>query len=59
MAPDGERLYVGLKDEIVIFDTETGQELGILDPEDVGIIDQLGQTTGSLDEERTDIERAC
>lgn len=58
-AKDGSRLYVGLKDEIVVLDAATGERLGVLDPANVGTIDQLGQSTRSLDEERTDFECAC
>jgi len=58
-ASDGGRLYVGLKDQIVILDTATGERLGVLDPANLGTIDQLGQSTRSLDEERTEIECAC
>ena len=58
-AKDGSRLYVGLKDQIVVLDAATGERLGVLDPANVGTIDQLGQSTRSLDEERTDFECAC
>jgi hypothetical protein len=56
---NGRRLYVGLKDQIVILDTETGENAGVIDPANVGTIDQLGQETASLEEDRTEIECAC
>lgn len=58
-AGDGGELYVGLKDHVVILDTDTGEEVGEVDPGNLGTIDQLGQETVSLDEERTVIECAC
>jgi outer membrane protein assembly factor BamB len=42
---DGSHLYVGLKDQIVIIDTATGQEMGTLTPADLGRIGQFGQST--------------
>jgi hypothetical protein len=56
---DGGRLYVGLKDQIVILDTVTGESVGVLDPANVDNLGQLGQTARSLDEERTEIVCAC
>lgn len=58
-ARNGGRLYVGLRKEIVILDTATGRRLGALDLANIGTIDQLGQSTHSLDEERTEIVCAC
>jgi YVTN family beta-propeller protein len=58
-AKDGSRLYVGLRDRIVILDTATGGRLGTLSPEDMGKIGQLGESTRLLDEERTEITCAC
>ncbi|MGH2767328.1 MAG: YncE family protein [Actinomycetota bacterium] len=58
-ANDGGRLYVGLKDQIVIVDAATGERLGVLDPAGLGTIDQLGRSTRSLGEVRTEIECAC
>ncbi len=58
-ANDGSRLYIGLKDQIVVLDAATGERLGVLDPAGLGTIDQLGRSTRSLDEERTDFECAC
>lgn len=55
---DGTRLYVGLKDLILILDSATGERLGSLDPADLKI-DQLGQSTRTLEEERTRISCAC
>ena len=57
-ATDGTRLYVGLKDQILILDSATGERLGSLDPTDLKI-DQLGQSTRTLEEERTRISCAC
>jgi hypothetical protein len=59
VAGDGTRLYVGLKDHIEILDPETGDHLGVIDPANVGTIDQLGQETASLQEDRTAIRCAC
>jgi outer membrane protein assembly factor BamB len=53
------QLYVGLRDEIVILDPEAGTTVGALDPSAIGIIDQLGESTRRLDEQRTDIQCAC
>jgi outer membrane protein assembly factor BamB len=53
------RLYVGLRDEIVILDPRSGETVGALDPDGQGIIGQLGQSTEPLDEERTEVECAC
>jgi hypothetical protein len=58
-AKDGSRLYVGLRDRIVILDTATGGRLGTLSPEDMGKIGQLGESTRLLDEERKVITCAC
>lgn len=58
-AGDGRRLYVGLKDQIVILDTATGERLGEIRPAQIGTIDQLGQSTRPLDEERSEILCAC
>jgi hypothetical protein len=56
---DGTRLFVGLRDEIVVLDTETGAQLEAVDPTGVEAIDQLGTSTRSLEEERTTTECAC
>jgi hypothetical protein len=58
-ASHGGRLYVGLKDQIVILDTSSGATIGALDPANIGNIGQLGQTTRALEEKRTAIECAC
>ncbi|MGH2684181.1 MAG: YncE family protein, partial [Actinomycetota bacterium] len=58
-ANDGGRLYVGLRDRIEIVDTATGEGLGSLDPGNLEDIDQLGESTRLLEEERTVIECAC
>lgn len=58
-ASDGTRLYVGLRDQIAILDTVTGDKLGVLKPSHIGTIDQLGRSTPSLDEGRTEILCAC
>lgn len=58
-ASDGTRLYVGLKDQIAILDTLTGERLGMLRPDHIGTIDRLGQSTSSLDEDRKQILCAC
>jgi hypothetical protein len=56
---DGTRLFVGLRDEIVVLDTETGAQLEAVDPTGIEAIDQLGTSTRSLEEERTTTECAC
>jgi hypothetical protein len=58
-AIDGSRLYVGLKDRIVILDTATGENLGSLSPTDLGNIGQLGSSTRLLDQERKVVTCAC
>jgi hypothetical protein len=55
----GERLYVGLRDEIVILDTASGANLGLIQPIGVEGIRQLGTSTRALEEERTTTECAC
>jgi outer membrane protein assembly factor BamB len=54
-----DRLYVGLRDEIVILNPQAGTTVGVLDPSTVGLIEQLGQSTRPMEEERTDIQCAC
>jgi hypothetical protein len=56
---DGTRLFVGLRDEIVVLDTGTGAQLEAVDPAGVEAIDQLGTSTRSLEEERTTMGCAC
>jgi DNA-binding beta-propeller fold protein YncE len=58
-AKDGSRLYVGLRDRIVVLDTASGGRLGVLTPADMGKIGQLGLSTRLLDEERKVITCAC
>jgi outer membrane protein assembly factor BamB len=58
-ANDGARLYVGLKDRIVVLDTGTGSQLRTLRPEHIGTIDQLGRSTRTLDAGRETITCAC
>jgi hypothetical protein len=58
-ASDGSRLYVGLRDEIVILDTRTGEKVGVLDPANLDSLGQLGQTIRPLQEDRTAVECAC
>jgi hypothetical protein len=58
-ANDGRRLYVGLKDQIVMIDTASGQEVGTLTPADLGRIGQLGQTTRLPGEPPSDFTCAC
>lgn len=59
VSDDGGRLFVGLRDEIVVLDTETGAQLDTVDPAGVEAIDQFGTSTRSLEEERTSTECAC
>lgn len=56
---DGTRLFVGLREEIVVLDLETGAQLEAVDPAGVEAIDQLGTSTRSLEEERTTTGCAC
>ncbi|HYZ10276.1 MAG TPA: hypothetical protein VE962_00085 [Actinomycetota bacterium] len=56
---DGERVFVGLRDEIVILDPTSGDEEAVLDPTGIDAIRQLGTSTRSLEEERTTTECAC
>ena len=58
-AADGRRVYVGMRDEIVILDPGRDGTLGVLDPGDLGSIDQLGRSTRALTEARTVVECAC
>jgi len=53
------RLYVGLRDRIEVFDTASGDRLEELNPDDIGAIDQLGQSTRTLEEEQTSVSCAC
>jgi outer membrane protein assembly factor BamB len=59
VAKDGERLYVGLRRRIVVLGTATGGRLSMLRPGHIGIIDQLGRSTRTLDEQREVITCAC
>lgn len=56
---DGRRLFVGLPDRIAVIDTATGAKLPTLEPERIGTIDQLGQSTRTVAEERTVVSCAC
>jgi outer membrane protein assembly factor BamB len=56
---DGSRLYVGLKDGIVMIDTASGRMLGTLTPADLGQIGQLGRSTRLPGEPPTDFTCAC
>ena len=56
---DGGRLFVGLKDEIVVLDTASGAHVGVLEPVGIEAIRQLGTSARSLEEERTTTECAC
>jgi hypothetical protein len=59
LARDGERLYVGLKDQIAVLESTTGKRLTSLRLSPIGIIDQLGRSTQRLDEGRLGIKCAC
>jgi hypothetical protein len=56
---DGTRMFVGLREKIVVLDTETGARLDAVDPAGVEAIDQLGTSTRALEEERTTTGCAC
>ena len=58
-ASQGTRVYIGLKDQIVILDPTTGDRLGMLDPGGDKRIDRLGTATQPLDIVREVIECAC
>ncbi|HEX2032096.1 MAG TPA: hypothetical protein VHL78_11990 [Actinomycetota bacterium] len=58
-AADGSRLFIGLEDRIVVLDTVAGRLTRTLRPADVGVIDQLGRSTRSLDAPRTEFTCAC
>ena len=53
------RLYVGVKDRILVLDTRTGLQLAVIDPTNLGTIDQLGASTRWLEEQRTAFTCAC
>ena len=46
----GDKLYVGMKREVAVIDTTTGDELETVDPPGVGRIDQLGTGMQHLEE---------
>lgn len=58
-ASQGTRVYIGLKDQIVILDPATGDRLGMLDPGGDDPIDRIGTATQPLDEVREVISCAC
>jgi hypothetical protein len=59
VSQDGDRLFVGLRDDITILDAATGAQLGTVDPVGIEAIRQLGTSTRALEEERTTTECAC
>ena len=58
-ASQGTRVYIGLKDQIVILDPATGDRMGMLDPGEDKRIERLGTSTQLLDEVREVISCAC
>jgi YVTN family beta-propeller protein len=58
-ATQGTRVYIGLKDQIVILDPTTGDRLGMLDPEGDKRIERLGTATQPLEVLREVITCAC
>ncbi len=56
---DGKLLYVGLRGEIALLNTETGAHLRTVSPSGVGSIQQLGPVTRGLDPARTEIVCGC
>ena len=58
-ANEGNRLYVGLRNQIEVIDTMTGDQLETLDPEHLDTIEQLGQSTRMLTDERKEFTCAC
>jgi hypothetical protein len=59
VSDDGQRLFVGLKDEIAVFDPTSGAQVEVVDPVGIEAIRQLGTSTRALEEERTTTECAC
>lgn len=49
LSADGEQLFVGQKDEVVVLDIGTGEEITTIDPPGIGDIDVLGQTTEAIE----------
>jgi YVTN family beta-propeller protein len=58
-ASQGARVYIGLKDQIVILDPTTGDRLGMLDPGGDERIDRIGTATQPLEMLREVITCAC
>jgi YVTN family beta-propeller protein len=54
---DGRRLYIGLRDKIEVVDTTTGEILPELN--DVGDIEQLGESIQTTTDELSNFECAC
>ena len=59
LARDGRRLYVGLRDEVVVLDTLGGERLAVLDPAGIETIDELGRAARQLSDVRDVIKCAC
>ncbi|MGH2694188.1 MAG: YncE family protein, partial [Actinomycetota bacterium] len=59
VTPDARRLYVGLRQQVAVLDTVTGDRLEMIDPPGVRWIDQFGPVTRSVDPGRTEITCAC
>ncbi|MDQ3986667.1 MAG: hypothetical protein M3280_09245 [Actinomycetota bacterium] len=56
---DSERLYVGLRNQVVVLDAGTGARVRALDPPGIKRIDQLGPVTRTLEETRDSFTCAC
>jgi hypothetical protein len=59
LGADPRTLYVALRDEVVIIDLETGEQLKTWDPPGVSSIHGLGPATKGLDAARTKIVCGC
>jgi YVTN family beta-propeller protein len=59
VSDEGDRVFVGLSDEISILDAASGALLEVVDPLGIEAIRQLGTSTRDLEEERTTTSCAC
>ncbi|HEU4480519.1 MAG TPA: hypothetical protein VFS18_01415 [Actinomycetota bacterium] len=59
LATDGDRIYVGQRDRVVVFDVATGVRLQILDPPGIERIDMIGTGGTGIDSGRQAFTCAC
>lgn len=59
VTPDAKRLYVGLREEVAVLDTATGETLETIDPAGVRWIDEFGPVTRSVEPVLTKFTCAC